>query len=380
LDRSVAIVGIGRTSFTRKSGRTTLAMAAEAGRAALSDAGLKPDDVDGVATFQVLDSAPPSVVAYALGIDDLSWAADIYGGGNVLPGTLGAASAAIAAGHCETVLVYRSLNGRSGIRFGVADGPVNVSGLEQFSAPHGVLVPAQWIAVMARRHQYEHGSTGADLGQIAITQRTHAMANPHAIARTPLNLDDYLGSRFINEPFRVYDCSFEVDGAVALVLTSGRRALDLRHPPVWMIDTVESHFGGGWETTPDMTVMYSAHAARRLWGRTGLGPNDIDVACMYDCFTYTVMATMEDFGFCGKGEVGEFFGKGLATHGGEVVVNPHGGLLSEGYLHGLNHHYEAALQLRGDAGPRQVSNARIALTTGGVGPFGGAVLYSKDPP
>jgi acetyl-CoA acetyltransferase len=374
----VAIVGIGRTSFTRKSDRTTLAMAAEAARAAISDAGLEPADVDGIATFQVLDSSPPSMVAYALGIDDLSWAADLYGGGNVLPGTLGAVSAAIASGRCETALVYRSLNGRSGIRFGVADGPLNVGGIEQFAAPHGVLVPAQWIAIMARRHQHEYGSTEEDLGQIAVTQRTHATANPHAIAQTPLSLDDYLASRFINEPFRVYDCSFEVDGAVALVLTSKKRALDLRHPPVWMIGTAESHFGGGWEATPDMTTMYSAHAAQRLWDRTGLRPDDVDVACMYDCFTYTVMATMEDFGFCSKGEVGEFFRKGRATYGGDVVVNPHGGLLSEGYLHGLNHHYEAALQLRGDAGPRQVPDARIALTTGGVGPFGGAVLYSND--
>jgi acetyl-CoA acetyltransferase len=378
MDTSIAIVGIGRTPFSRSSGRTTLAMAADASRSALRDAGLGSADVDGIATFQVLDSAPPVDVAYALGIDDLTWSADLYGGGNVLASTIGAASAAIASGRCEVALVYRSLNGRSGIRFGVADGTLEVGGLEQFGGPHGVLVPAQWIAIMARRHQHVYGTTNEDLGQIAVTQRSHAMANPHAIARTPLSLDDYLDSRLINEPFHVYDCSYEVDGAVALVLTSGERARDLAQRPVWLVDVTESHAGGGWERSPDMTTMYSANAASRLWGRTGYGPTDIDVACMYDCFTYTVMATMEDFGFCEKGGVGEFFGKGKATYGGDVVVNPHGGLLSEGYLHGLNHHYEAALQLRGQAGARQVPDARVVLTTGGVGPFGGAVLYSRD--
>ena len=109
-----------------------------------------------------------------------------------------------------------------------------------------------------------------------------------------------------------------------------------------------------------------------------MGPGDVDVACMYDCFTYTVMATMEDYGFCRKGEVGEFFAEGRATYGGDVVVNPHGGLLSEGYIHGMNHHFEAVLQVRGDAGPRQVEGAGLALVTAGAGPYGGAVLYGGE--
>jgi acetyl-CoA acetyltransferase len=123
--------------------------------------------------------------------------------------------------------------------------------------------------------------------------------------------------------------------------------------------------------------MYSVHAGPRLWERTGLRSTDIDVACFYDCFTYTVMATIEDFGFCGKGEVGAFFHEGRATYGGDVVVNPHGGLLSEGYIHGMNHHYEAVLQLRGDAGARQVEGAETALVTAGAGPYGGAIVYTK---
>jgi acetyl-CoA acetyltransferase len=126
---------------------------------------------------------------------------------------------------------------------------------------------------------------------------------------------------------------------------------------------------------PDLSSMYSAYAARRLWASTDVRPADIDVACMYDCFTYTVMATFEDFGLCPKGEVGAFFADGRATYGGDVVVNPHGGLLSEGYIHGLNHHYEAVMQLRGEAGDRQVAEARHALVTAGAGPAGGALIY-----
>jgi acetyl-CoA acetyltransferase len=158
------------------------------------------------------------------------------------------------------------------------------------------------------------------------------------------------------------------------------QAKQTRHDPVWLLGSAESHNGTGWDAWSDMSSMYSRDAAPKLWNRTGIGPADIDVACMYDCFTYTVMATMEDFGFCGKGEVGPYFAEGRATYGGDVVVNPHGGLLSEGYIHGLNHHYEAVLQLRGDAGERQVTEARTALVTAGAGPYGGAnILTSEEP-
>ena len=192
-------------------------------------------------------------------------------------------------------------------------------------------------------------------------------------------MDGYLEGRWIYEPFRVYDCCLETDGAVALVITALDRARDLRHQPVRLLAEAEAHtHGGSWDQPPDLASMYSAQAGPRLWSRTALRPADVDVACMYDCFTYTVMATFEDFGFCPKGEVGRFFADGRATYGGDVVVNPHGGLLSEGYIHGMNHHYEAVLQLRGAAGHRQVPGAEVALVTAGAGPFGGAVIYGAD--
>lgn len=379
--KGTGIAGIGRTEYTRHSGRTTLAMAAEACRTAVADAGADIADVDGMICFQAAgDSVGPLAVSQALDLPELAWNIDMGGGGNVVANVIATAAAAIEAGLCRSVLVYRSLNGRSGHRFGTATGRLAVGGEMQFEAPHGYLVPPQWIAMWARRHQHEYGSTCEDLGQIAVTQRAHAVKNPHAINRTPLTMDDYLAGRWINEPFRIFDCAYEVDGAVALLMVGREMLASLRQPPVWLVGSADSQSGRGWTEWDDPTSMYSRHAAPRLWGRTGLGPRDMDLACMYDCFTYTVMATFEDFGFCEKGGVGEYFAGGHATYGGDVVVNPHGGLLSEGYIHGLNHYYEAALQLRGQAGERQVGGARLALVTSGAGPYGGASVLSGQEP
>jgi acetyl-CoA acetyltransferase len=377
---ATAVIGIGRTPFTRNSGRTTLAMAVDACRQAVDDAGLEVGDIDGMLTFLANDSAHPVDVSWALGCPELEWSNAVVGGGNLVADCVATASAVIEAGTCQAVLIYRSLNGRSGHRFGTISGPVAVGGDWQFSAPHGFLIPPQLFAMWAKRHQAVYGSTCEDLGQIAITQRAHAVKNPHAISREPLSMDQYLDGRWINEPFRVYDCSYEVDGAVAILVCSAALAADSAQPPMWLVGSSNSQSGAGWTGWDDLTSMYARTAAPRIWNRTGLQASDMDVALMYDCFTYTVMTTFEDYGFCAKGDVGQFFAEGRATYGGDVVVNPHGGLLSEGYLHGLNHHYEAALQLRGQAGERQVDDARLALVTAGGGPFGGANVYSRDQP
>jgi acetyl-CoA acetyltransferase len=375
-----AIIGIGRTAYSKRSGRTTKAMAVEACRGALADAGLAVGDVDGMCTYMAMDSSSPIEVAWALGRDELAWANAMYGGGNLVADQIATAAAVIEAGLCRAVLVYRSLNGRSGYRFGTLEGPMQVDGDLQFDTASGFLVPPQWFAMWARRHQHVYGSTSEDLGQIAITQRAHAGPNEHAVRREPLTMDDYLAGRWIAEPFRVYDCTSEVDGAVAVLVAGEDVARDAAKPPVWLVGSANAQSGSGWSAWDDPAAMYARSVGPRLWERTGLRPDDMDVACMYDCFTYTVMATMEGYGFCEKGAVGKFFAEGRATYGGDVVVNPHGGLLSEGYIHGLNHHYEATLQLRGAAGERQVPDARLALVTAGGGPFGGANVYSREKP
>ena len=378
--REAAVAGIGRTAFSKSSGRTPLAMAAEAARAALDDAGLQPADVDGIIDFNTNDSASGPDVARAIGAVDLGLAMDAHGGGNLAVTVVGQAFAAVQAGTCDVVVVFRSLNGRSGNRYGRGDRPaLAMRGDMQFAALNGYVIPPMWIAMFAQRHKHVYGTTDEDFGQIAITMRKHAAANPHAMQRQPIDMDDYLSARWICEPFRLYDCCLETDGAVALVVTTLDRARDLRHAPIRIAGFGEAHTNGGsWTNFPDLSEMYSAYAARRLWGSTGLQPADIDIACMYDCFTGTVMATFADFGFCPKGETGAFFAEGRATYGGDVVVNPHGGLLSEGYLHGLNHHFEAVRQLRGHAGDRQVPGAARALVTAGAGPAGGALIYQAD--
>lgn len=372
--QGAAVVGIGRTAFVRKSGRSTLSMAAEAARDALADCGLAPADVDGFTCYSTGDSAGPSQVAHAIGVDDLGWSLSVAGGGNIVAATVTSAANAVVSGQADVVVVYRALG--STTRYGKASDRPSVSGEAQFAGPHGYLVPPQWFAMYCRRHQYEYGSTSEDLGAIAVQQRAHASANAHAVARDPITIEDYLNGRWVNEPFRVFDCCYEVDGAVAVVVTTAERAADLPHRPVHLLGAADSNrFAGSVDQWDDMTCMYSRDTAPRLWSRTGLSAADMDLALMYDCFTFTVMATFEDFGFCGKGEVGDYFREGRATYGGDVVVNPHGGLLSEGYIHGLNHHYEAVLQLRGEAGDRQVPGAETALVTSGAGPYGGALVY-----
>lgn len=372
---NAAVVGIGRTPYSRASGRTPTALAAEAVRDALADCGLTPDDVDGMACYG--GNVSPNTIAYAIGLDSLSWITDTVGGGNVVSAVVGNAAAAIVTGQCDVAVVYRVLGSET--RYGQNTGAVQVGGAMQWSGPQGFIVPPQWFAIGAQRHMAVYGSTHEDLGAIAVQERAHAVNNPHAIARAPLTIDDYMAGRWISEPFRIFDCCFEVDGAVALVLTSADRAKDLAHKPVYPLGVADgSGCGGVPEYWDDLTTTYGRDCAPRLWNRTGLTAADMDVALMYDCFTFTVMATMEDFGFCEKGAVGDFFREGRATYGGDVVVNPHGGLLSEGYLHGLNHHYEAVLQLRGEAGDRQVADAELALVTAGAGPYGCALVYGTE--
>jgi acetyl-CoA acetyltransferase len=375
-----AIVGIGRTEYTRRSGRTTKSMAVAACRDALADANLAPADVDGMCTFQAGDSIHPMEVSWALGQYELQWSNAMLGGGNLVADQVATAAAVIEAGLCRAVLIYRSLNGRSGYRFGTVEGPMQVPGPNQFDAKAGFIVPPYWFAMWARRHMHVYGTTNEDLGAIAVQQRAHAVPNEHAVRRDPMTLDQYLEGRWIAEPFRVYDCTTEVDGAVAILVAGEEAVAQSGREPIWLVGSSNTQSGAGWSQATDTTKKYASIAGPRIWERTGLSPADMDVACIYDCFTYTVLASMEGFGFCEPGSVGEFYREGRATYGGDVVVNPHGGLLSEGYIHGLNHHYEAALQLRGEAGDRQVADARLALVTAGGGGHGGANIFSKDKP
>ncbi|MFF0773304.1 acetyl-CoA acetyltransferase [Nonomuraea wenchangensis] len=359
---ATAIAGVGYTPFTKNSGASTLTLACRAVLAALADAGLAADDVDGLATHRVGDSAPPTLVGPALGLTDLSWHLDQFGGGSVSHAVVGQAALAVAAGLAETVVCYRAINARSEFRMGGTGRGLPVSPEVQYQAPYGYVAPPQQYAMYARAHMLRYGTTAEHFGTLAVTQRANAVKNPRALMRTPITLDDYLASRWIAEPFRLLDCCLETDGACAVVVTTAERARELRRPPVLISAAAwgggQSHLSGG-----DPTVTAAAGLAPRLYAQAGLGPEDVDVAEIYDCFTYSVVVQLEDYGFCPKGEGGPYVASGATALGGPLPVNTHGGFLSEGYVHGVNHIAEAVSQLRGEAGDRQVPGAEVALST-----------------
>ncbi|MCW2946513.1 MAG: acetyl-CoA acetyltransferase [Actinoallomurus sp.] len=359
-----AIAGVGYTPFSRNSGVSTLTLAIDAITNALDDAGLTVDDVDALATHRVGDSTPPWVVAPALGIPEITWYLDQFGGGSVSHAVIGQAAMAVASGAARTVVCYRAINARSEFRMGgTGRDPAPIFDA-QYQAPYGHLAPPQQFAIFTRAHMIKYGTTHEQLGQVAVGQRANAVKNPRALKRDPITLDDYLASRWIAEPLRLLDCCLETDGACAIVITSAGRARDLPVRPVLISGAVwgggDSFFSG---QGGDFTVSEAARIAPRLYAMAGAGPEDIDVAELYDCFTYSVIVQLEDYGFCPKGEGGPYAASGATRLDGALPVNTHGGFLSEGYVHGINHVAEAVSQLRGTAGDRQVAGAEVALST-----------------
>ena len=378
----VAIAGIGCTEYSKDSGVSTLTLGTRAIMAAVEDAGLSADAIDGLATFRVGDSVLPAVLAQALGIKDLRYYVDQFGGGSVSHSIIGQAALAIDAGIADYVVCYRALNARSEFRMGGTGRPLVDAVETQYQAPYGYFVPPQQFAMVARSHMEKYGTTYAQLGRVAVTQRANAVQNERAMMRDPISMDDYFASRPVVDPFRLFDCCLETDGAVAILLTSAERARDLQKRPV----LVSAAAWGSGQTLysneqPDTTRSSAADMAPRLYEMAGVGPNDIDVAELYDCFTYSVLVQLEDYGFCTKGEAGPFVESGATAMGGSIPVNTHGGFLSEGYVHGLNHVFESVLQLRGEAGVRQVANAEIGLSTAQPGYISGnasALILRRD--
>jgi acetyl-CoA acetyltransferase len=380
----VAIVGIGATEFSRDSKRSTLALATEASRAAIADAGLSPDDIDGIVRCD-MDRTMPASVAAALGLRQLHFWADTGPGGTAPSMMIGVAVSALLSGQAKAVLVYRSLNGRSEDRFGSPTGQAaRVGGrgtYDEYYLPYGMLTPGQHFAMMAQRHMALYGTKQEHLGAIAIACREAANRTPHAqMHDKPLTMGDYLASRPISLPLRLFDFCLESDGACAVVLTLADRAKDLAQKPV----TVRA-VAGGQSGDPRAGMMFPAlargdvtdigarQAAAELWRRAGVGPADMDFAQLYDCFTISILLQLEAFGFCDVGEGGPFAASGAIGQGGSIPINTAGGNMSEGYIHGLNHVCEAVRQLRG-AAANQVAGAATGLVTSGLYPFGSAVV------
>jgi acetyl-CoA acetyltransferase len=384
-----AVVGIGQTAFTRDSGRSVLSLATEASLAALADAGLTVDDVDGIVRCEQ-DTVTPYTLGAALGVNNLSFWGDTGPGGVAPCMMMGLAMGAVLSGQAKTVLAFRSLNGRSEARLGAAvrtTGKEAVGGFgayDEFYMPYGLLTAGQTFALMARRHMLEYGTTPEQMGAVAMACREHAGLTPHAQMQSKsMTMDDYLASRMISTPLRLYDFCLESDGACAVVITSAERAKDLPKPPV----LIRAVAGGAPPdrrpgmmfpvvTRNDMTDLGGRRAAETLWKRAGVGPQEMDIAQLYDCFTISVILQLEAYGFCAKGEGGPFAASGAIRRGGALPINTGGGHLSEGYVHGMNHVVQAVRQLRGEA-DMQVPGAELSLVTGGPLPVGSSVVFRK---
>ncbi|WP_332771888.1 thiolase C-terminal domain-containing protein [Phenylobacterium sp.] len=384
-----AVVGIGQTAFARDSGRSVLSLATEAALKALEDAGLTVDDVDGIVRADV-DTVTPYSLAAALGVNNLSYWGDTGPGGVAPCMMMGLAIGAILSGQAKTVIAFRSLNGRSEARLGGSGqrvGAETVGGFgtyDEYYLPYGLLSAGQTFALMAQRHMLEYGTTAEQLGAVALACREHANLTPHAQMQSkPLTMDEYLSARMISTPLRLYDFCLESDGACAVVITSAERARDLRKPPVLI-----SGVAGGAPpdrragmmfpvvTRQDMTDLGGRRAGETLWKRAGLGPSEIDIAQLYDCFTISVILQLEAYGFCAKGEGGPFAASGAIRRDGSLPINTGGGHLSEGYVHGMNHIVQAVRQLRGEA-DMQIAGAETCLVTGGPLPVGSSVVFRK---
>lgn len=382
-----AIAGIGATDFSADSGRSVLTLVTQAGLAALDDAGLGVDDVDGVVRCE-LDQIPHNTFAASMGIRNLRYWGETGHGGMAPPAMIGQAIGAILSGQATTVLVYRGLNGRSEDRFGqghkVSRTVGGRGGYQELFMPYGLIAPGQVFALLAQRHMIEHGTMAEQLGVIATTFREHAQHNSAAqtFGRT-LDMDAYLSSRMIASPLRLFDYCLETDGACAVVVTTAERARDLKQRPVTIRAVAQA---APPDTRPGMLFpvltradpldLSSRYVAETLWSRAGIGPAEIDVAQLYDCFTISVLLQLEAYGFCGRGEGGPFAASGALGMTGALPSNTAGGNLSEGYIHGMNHILEGVRQMRG-ASTLQVPGAETCLVTGGPLPSSSALVLRR---
>jgi len=374
LKDEAAIIGIGETRYTKNSGVSELALACEAVSKAIDDAGLQPHEVDGLVSF-TLDTNDEVDIARAVGIGDVTFFSRIGYGGGAAIGVVHQAVMALATGAAKNVVVYRALNGRSGQRYsqGVG-GDIVTSDLIHWSwyMPWGLLTPTSWVAMFTQRYMHQYGARAEDLAEVAITTRNHAVNNPAAFFyKRPLSFDEYMNARWIAEPMRLYDCCQETDGGCAAVITTVERARDARQKPALIRGVAQAFTSDQEQMTSfyrdDITYLPEMDlVARQLWDISGLGPDDIDAAIIYDAFTSIVLFQLESFGFCKRGEAKDFVKGGNLGLGGRLPTNTHGGQLSEAYIHGVNGIVEGTRMIRGTSTNQPERNDHV-LVTAGVG-------------
>jgi acetyl-CoA acetyltransferase/uncharacterized OB-fold protein len=387
-ERKAILSGVGQSQIGRRLFRGDLDLTCEAALAAIADAGLTTADVDGLLCYPgpIGAGAPgfagpgTAEVQDALGLR-LGW----HGSGGEGPAQVAPvmqAALAVAAGLCRHALVYRTVTEATAAagtgRLGIGAGSRTVSGFAQWVIPFGAMSAANWLALHARRHMHEFGTTREQLAQVALTARRHAALNPAAVYREPLTLEDYLGARMVSWPFGLYDCDVPVDGSTAVVVSSADVAHDLPKR------AVRIHAIGGairsrpvWDQWEDLTTMAARDAAAQMWSRADLRPADVDTIQLYDGFSWLSLAWIEALGFCKRGEGGAFLEGGRVQLGGELPMNTWGGQLSGGRLHGFGFLAEGIRQVRGECGARQVPDCEVAVVAAGGGPIAGCLVLTR---
>ena len=381
------ITGVGMSAVGRALFRDPADLAAEGCLAAIADAGLTRDDIDGITAFAIEGSANAVQLIDVLGLE-VGWFADCSIGPSQIS-ALFEAIMAVETGRARHVVVFhsscegtvRKTLGQGGSLPGSARAtPERISGPAEWWLPFGAPSAGNHIAMYAQRHFELYGTTREQMGQIPIVQRANAARYEHGIYRDPLTMDDYLAARMISEPFCLYDCDIPIDFCTALVVSAADATDGLRKPPI----TVEATSSAArsrlsWDQFDDLTTMVLRDVGADIWRHTDLRPADVDVAGLYDGFTFITMAWMEAFGFCGKGESGAFVegGHRIALDG-ELPINTNGGQLSSGRMHGWGYLPEVCRQLWGEGGDCQVpGDPRVGIVGSGGGIYAGAILVTR---
>lgn len=383
------ITGTAMSDIGRNTHRPAMHHLAEATERALARAGLTLADIDGLCTYPGKADNSPGMsplgtgeVRGALGLQTRWHCAVPDGPAQMAP--IMVAAMAVMTGQARHVLCFRALTESSsqgvGRRASVAGaGKAQIGGWLSWLVPVGAMSAANWAGWMATRYFHEFGMTREHLGMVATGQRTFALANPAAVMRKPLTLEDYHAARMISDPLGLFDCDVPIDGAAVVIVSAADAAADCRLPPL-RIEAMGSALLSpeSWDQRPDLTTMGAHDAAADLWARTDFKPGNADVLALYDGFSIFVPLWLEALGFCGHGEAKDFIAAGNIGPGGRFPVNTGGGQLSGGRLHGFGLLHEACLQLWGEADGRQVADARTAVCGMGGGFIAGAMLLNRD--
>jgi acetyl-CoA acetyltransferase len=355
--------------------------------AAAADAGIPVNDVDGVVKYTLDPSASLEMLSANLGLKAMNFFAETPIGGGANCTGIQLAAMAVEAGYANAVVCFRaftSVDYGEGLRRNPAWLWASEVGMKELARVHGFGAISQSFALQAQRHMYEFGTTEAQLGAVVESATINASRNPNALKTKPVTIEEYLATPYVTSPLRDLDCFQPSAGACAVMVTTLERARDLRQPPAHILAAISgsaSGFPPYWELWPlrkgEITNGAPVQIAPRLYGLAGIGPNDVDVAELYDCFSFTVLMALEAYGFCEYGGSGPFVEEGNIRLGGTIPVNTHGGHLGEAYIHGYNHIVEAVRQIRGISA-NQIKDADIALVTGGPGFASSAMLLAKD--